>query len=189
MWGGYYIWHASRTQRQFENALNRAGLEVREQLIWVKNTFVLGRQDYQWQHEPCFYGWKDGAPHHFVDDRTNATIIEDKIEPKKLKKEELVEILTKMLSPKVATTIIHEDKPTRNENHPTMKPIKLCAYLIHNSSKKDELVVDLFGGSGSTLIACEQLGRKCYMMEYDPRYVDVIIERWETFTGQKAELL
>lgn len=153
--GAFYIWYASREHINFENALNESGLEVHEQLIWVKNTFTFSRQDYKWMHEPCLYGWKEGNAHYFIEEYNHPTII-------------------------------REDKPVRSDLHPTMKPIKLCARLIQNSTKPGESVLDLFGGSGSTLIACEQLGRKCYMMEYDPHYVDVIINRWEDFTGEKA---
>ena len=153
--GAYYIWHASRTQREFETALNEVGLQVRQQLIWVKNAMTLGRQDYQWRHEPCFYGWKEGAAHYFVDDRTQ-------------------------------TTVFEEAKPIKNDVHPTMKPVKLIAKFVENSSKKDDIVLDLFGGSGSTLIASEQLRRKCYIMEFDPKFCDVIIRRWEKLTGEKA---
>jgi site-specific DNA-methyltransferase (adenine-specific) len=131
-------------------------MKPRQQLIWVKNNLILGMNDYHFKHEPCFYGWKDGAAHYFVNDRTQ-------------------------------TTVIEEAKPQASKLHPTMKPIKLLARHIRNSSKKSEKVIDLFGGSGSTLMACEELGRKCYMMEYDPQYVDVIIKRWEDFTGRKAE--
>lgn len=185
--GAFYVWYASREHINFEGALNDAGLTVREQLIWNKNTFILGRQDYHWKHEPCLYGWKDGAPHYFVDDRTQSTVIEDaKPEIKKMKKSELIELLQKIYGDKVSTTVLNEDKPAVNDMHPTMKPVKLIARLIKNSSKQKENVLDLFGGSGSTLMACEQLNRKCYMMELDPKYCDVIIKRWETFTGKKA---
>lgn len=188
--GAFYVWYASREHINFEQALNEAGLKVREQLIWNKNTFILGRQDYHWKHEPCLYGWKDGEKHFFIDDRTQSTVFEDKgIDIKKMKKEELVDLLKQFLSDKCSTTIINEDKPSVNDLHPTMKPIKLIARLVKNSSKQDEIVLDLFGGSGSTIITCEQLNRKCRTMEYDPKYVDVIINRWETFTGKKAELI
>lgn len=183
----FYVWHASRTQREFETSLNKAGLQVRQQLIWNKNRIVMGRQDYQWKHEGCVYGWKDGASHYFIDDRTQTTVIEDKgLDFKKMKKEELVQLLKDIYSDKISSTIINEDKPSKNDLHPTMKPIKLIARLIKNSSKSGWNVLDLFGGSGSTLITCEQLGRKCYTMEFDPRYADVIINRWETYTGKKA---
>lgn len=184
--GAFYIWYASREHINFENALNENDLEVHEQLIWVKNTFTFSRQDYKWQHEPCLYGWKEGAGHYFVDEYNQPTVIEDRIEFNKLKKEEMRKLLEEIFADKRATTIIHEDKPLKNDLHPTMKPIRMCAKLIRNSTRPGELVLDLFGGSGSTLIACEQLDRVCYTMEYDPRYADVIIQRWEQFTGQKA---
>lgn len=122
-----------------------------------KNKFVMGRQDYQWQHEPILYGWKEGAAHYFINDRSQSTLLEF-------------------------------DKPNKNEEHPTMKPIDLLVQLIKNSSKENQLIVDLFGGSGSTLIAAEQTSRICYTMELDPKYCDVIIRRWEKLTGQKAKL-
>ena len=103
-----------------------------------------------------------------------------------MKKEDMKLLLEEIYSDNLAKTIIRENKPVASREHPTMKPIRLCARLIENSTKKGEKVLDLFGGSGSTLIACEQLKRKCYMMEYDPHYVDVIIKRWEDFTGEKA---
>ena len=153
--GVFYVWHASREQINFENALNEVGLEVRQQLIWAKNSLVLGRQDYQWKHEPCFYGWKEGASHEWYSDRNQTTILEFK-------------------------------RPTRNDIHPTMKPVELIGYQITNSSKSKDKVLDIFGGSGSTLIACEQLNRKCYMMELDEHYCDVIIDRWQKLTGKIA---
>ena len=187
--GAFYIWFASKEHINFEKALNESGLKVRQELIWNKNMFILGNQDYQWKHEPCLYGWKEGAAHYFIDDRTQATVIEDRHQDfRKLKKEELIQILEDTYRERISTTIIEEDKPTINDLHPTMKPIKLLSRLIKNSSRVDECVLDLFGGSGSTLIACEQLSRTCYMMELDPKYCDVIIKRWETLTGKKAEL-
>lgn len=146
----------------------------------------LGRQDYQWKHEPCLYGWKEGAAHYFKDSRTETTVIEDAPDINKMKKEQLKEYVKELLKNAPAATVIHENKPLRNEDHPTMKPVKLMAYLIRNSSRKGECVLDLFGGSGSTLIACEQVGRRCYMMELDARYCDVIVKRWEKLTGQTA---
>ncbi len=156
--GGIYVFHADTEGLNFRKAFIDAGYKLAECLVWVKNTFVMGRQDYQWRHEPILYGWKLGNSHYFIDDRSLSTVLEF-------------------------------DKPTRNAEHPTMKPVELIAYLIKNSSKRNEVVLDLFGGSGSTLIACEQLERKCYIMEYDPKYCDVIIDRWEKFTNQKAELI
>lgn len=185
--GAFYIWYAIMKQQNFETSLHNAGIEHRQVLIWNKNTLVMGRQDYQWKHEPCLYGWKEGAAHYFIDDRTQTTVIEDARQDfKKMKKEELVKLLEDIFSDKVSTSIINEAKPSASELHPTMKPIKLFARLIKNSSKQGELVLDLFGGSGTTIMACEQLNRTAYTMEYDPRYVDAIIERWEQFTGEKA---
>lgn len=153
--GAFYIWFASREHCNFENALNEAGLQVRQELIWKKNTMVLGRQDYQWKHEPCLYGWKDGAAHNWYSNRSQ-------------------------------TTVLEFDRPQRSEDHPTMKPVELFAYQIQNSTKKSDIVLDLFGGSGTTIIACEQTGRIGYCMELDPKYCDVIIKRYENLTGNKA---
>lgn len=187
--GAFYIWHGDSETVNFRNACEDNELSVRQCLIWVKNGFNFGRQDYKWKHEPCLYGWKEGASHYFIDEYNNPTVIEDNINIDLLKKEELKELVEELLSDRVPTTIIHEDKPLKNDKHPTMKPINLLSFQIKNSSKKEEIVLDLFGGSGSTLIACEQLNRKCYMMEFDPKYVDVIIDRWEQLTGEKAKLL
>lgn len=186
--GAFYIWYASNQEHSFQEAAQRAGLVVRQTLIWVKSAFALGRQDYQWKHEPCLYGWAPGAAHYFTDDRTLPTVVEQE-EPdfKKMKKDELIELLERIAD--LPSTIIREKKPGRSELHPTMKPIGLLAHLIKNSSQQGENVLDLFGGSGSTMIACEQLNRNCYMMELDPHFVDVIIDRWEQFTGQKAILI
>lgn len=186
--GAFYVWYAGMNHIFFETALKRNNLTARQQLIWVKNTFVLGHWDYHWQQEPCLYGWKDGAGHYFTYDRTQSTSIQDNpIEFDELTREEAIKILKKTYSNEVQTTILRENKPVQNNLHPTMKPIKLMGRLIKNSSQTNELVLDLFGGSGSTLIACQELGRVCYMMENDPKYADVIIERWEQFTGEKAE--
>ena len=185
--GAFYIWHGDSETVNFRNACTDNDLLVKQCLIWVKNGFNFGRQDYKWKHEPCLYGWKEGASHYFIDEYNNPTVIEDNIDIDKLKKEELKSLLEELLNSKQATTVIHEDKPLKNDLHPTMKPINLLSSLIKNSSKKEEVVLDLFGGSGSTLITAEQLNRKCYMMEYDPKYADVIIDRWETLTGLKAK--
>ena len=184
--GAYYIFHSDTEGYNFRKALHDAGGQVKQNLIWVKNALVLGRQDYQWKHEPCLYGWKEGAGHYFLNDRTQTTVFEDKVDIDKLSKEELKDLLDEILADKLPTTIIHEDKPQKNDIHPTMKPIKLVSRLIKNSSKQQENVIDFFGGSGSTLISCEHLGRNCFMIELDPKYVDVIINRWETLTGQTA---
>ena len=153
----FYIFHSDGYSYWFRKALiNTGDLELRENLIWVKNSKVLGRQDYQWRHEPCLYGWKNGASHHWFSDRKQATVMEF-------------------------------DRPTKSVEHPTMKPVPLFAYLIQNSSQEGWRVYDSFGGSGTTIMACEQLGRKAFSMELDPHYCDVIINRWETYTGKKAE--
>lgn len=154
----FYIWFATKEHVNFETALKEVGLNVRQELIWNKSAFTLGRQDYQWKHEPCLYGWNDGAGHKWYSDRSQ-------------------------------TTVLDFDRPNRNAEHPTMKPIELICYLIKNSSKRDDCVFDGFGGSGTTLMACEQLKRKCRIMELDPRYCDVIVDRWEKFTGKKAKLI
>lgn len=187
----FYIWHAGIEAYNFIGGLRDCKWLLKEVLVWVKNTIIIGRQDYQWQHEPCLYGWKDGAAHYFIDDRTQSTVVSDaqEMNPDKMKKSELVAFVKELLTQKISTTVIYEDKPSRSEMHPTMKPIKLFARLIKNSSKIGENVLDIFGGSGSTLIACEQLKRKCYMCELDEHYCDVIIQRWENLTGKKAELI
>ena len=151
----FYIWHADSEGFNFRGACTDVGWTVRECLIWKKNSMVLGRQDYQWQHEPCLYGWKEGSKHKWNADRKQ-------------------------------TTILEFDRPVKSDLHPTMKPVNLMAYQVRNSSEHGDIVLDLFGGSGSTLMACEQLSRTNYSMEYDPRFVDVIVKRWENFTGKKA---
>lgn len=188
--GGFYIWHAESTAGEFIKALEAAELEFRQRLIWVKSSLVLGRQDFQWKHEPCFYGWKEGAAHYFTADRTNTTVIEDAPNINAMNKDELKEYI-KDLKDVIdeGSTILRADKPSSSRQHPTMKPVKLMAHHLVYSTRQGENVIDLFGGSGSTLMAAEQLGRNCYIMENDPKYVDVIITRWEEFTGQEAELI
>lgn len=154
----FYIWHADSEGYNFRGACHDIGWQVRQCLIWNKNALVLGRQDYQWKHEPCLYGWKGGASHTWLSDRTQ-------------------------------TTVLDFDKPTRSEIHPTMKPIGLFDYQIRNSCPVGGAVLDLFNGSGTTIMACEQNGRSAYTMELDPRYVDAAIARWEEFTGNKAVLV
>lgn len=154
----FYIWYADTQALNFRLAAKKAGMQVRQNLIWVKNVFTLGRQDYQWRHEPCLYGWKDGAAHKWYGDRTQ-------------------------------TTCLEFDRPTKSELHPTMKPIPLFSYQIEQSSAVGQNVLDLFGGSGSTLICCEQLNRRSFSMELDTHYVDVILTRWEKLTGEQAQLI
>lgn len=154
----FYIWHADSEGYNFRGACFDVGWKVRQCLIWNKNSLVLGRQDYHWKHEPCLYGWKDGASHLWNNDRKQ-------------------------------TTVLDFDRPTKNEEHPTMKPVKLFDYQIQNNTNVSDVVLDLFAGSGTTLISCEQNNRISYNMEYDPKYCDVIINRWEELTGRKAALI
>lgn len=153
----FYIWHADSEGYNFRGAAKDAGWAVRQCLIWKKSSLVLGRQDYQWQHEPCLYGWKEGASHLWASDRKQ-------------------------------TTILEFDKPSRNGEHPTMKPVALFEYQLLNNTKGGDLVLDSFGGSGTTLIAAEKNGRIARIMELDPKYCDVIVQRWQDFTGQTAAL-
>ena len=175
--GAWYVWHADSEGANFRQAMKDAGIMVKQCLIWVKNSMVLGRQDYQWKHEPCLYGWKEGAAHYFTNERMHTTVIEDKIDVRKLTKDQMKNMLIDIMSDKNKTTIINCDKPSRNSEHPTMKPILLLAPLIKNSSKENELVADGFLGSGSTMVASHQLNRKCYGMELDPKYCQVIVDR------------
>lgn len=186
----FYIWHSDTKSYYFRKALIEAGGTLRQILIWNKSSLIICRQDYQWKHESCLYGWKDGAGHYFIDSRKQSTVFEDeKPDFSKMKKEEMRALLEEIYSDRLSTTVIDEQKPSRSEFHPTMKPVKLIARQIMNSSKKGDKVLDVFGGSGTTLIACEQLDRVCYMSELDTHYCDVIIKRWEDFTGREAVLL
>ena len=153
----FYIWHADSEGYNFRGAVRDTGWMVRQCLIWVKNSMVLGRQDYQWKHEPCLYGWKDGAAHLWTSDRRQ-------------------------------TTVLEFNKPNRNGEHPTMKPVELFEYQMLNSTNREAVVLDLFGGSGTTMIAAEKNGRSARLMELDPRYCDVIVRRWQDFTGKEATL-
>ena len=187
--GAFYVWTTQgHAQLDIALALDRQRLYFRQQLIWAKNTFVIGRMDYQGKHEPCFYGWKEGAGHYFRDTRSETTVIEDaaEIEPRKMKKDELVRLVEQMLADPRPATIIRENKPMQSKFHPTMKPVRLFGRLVTNSSRQGETVLDTFGGSGTTIVCCEQLGRRARLMELDPHYCDVIIARWEKLTGQKA---
>ena len=182
-----YVFFACKEARNFIDAYIQAGFLYKQLLIWVKNTITLTRSDYQWQHEPCIYGWKDGAPHYFTDDRTLRTVVDEWPDFDQMDKAALRDFCKRVFDrDALATDIVREDKPTRNAEHPTMKPIPLVGRFVRNSSRRGQSVIDLFGGSGSTLMACEQLKRQCRTMEYDPVYCDVIIARWEKYTGRKA---
>lgn len=175
--GAFHVWHADSEGYNFRGALQDAGFKIRQCLIWVKNSLVLGRQDFQWKHEPCLYGenpldfplveecnddecqpclygWKDGR-HYWFKNRKQ-------------------------------TTVLYFDKPKKSAEHPTMKPVPLFDYEMKCNTKPGQIVLDLFGGSGTAIIAAEQNERTAYVMEFDPKYVDVIIDRWETFTGERA---
>ena len=154
----FYIWHADSEGYNVRFACRAAEMQVRQCLVWRKHSLVLGRQDYQWQHEPCLYGWKDGAAHLWAADRKQ-------------------------------TTVLDFDRPTKSKEHPTMKPVKLFDYQIQNNTKGQDIVYDGFAGSGTTVVACEQNGRIACCMEYDPKYCDVIIKRWEALTGETATLV
>jgi len=151
----FYIWHADSEGYNFRGACHDAGWQVRQCLIWKKQTMVMGRQDYHWKHEPCLYGWKGGAGHLWATDRKQ-------------------------------TTILEFDRPSRNAEHPTMKPVELFEYQMLNNTKGGDQVLDSFAGSGTTAIACEKHGRFARLMELDPKYCDVIIKRWQEFTGETA---
>jgi site-specific DNA-methyltransferase (adenine-specific) len=151
----FYIWHADIEGYNFRGAAQDAGWKVRQCLIWKKSSMVMGRQDYHWKHEPCLYGWKEGAGHLWAADRKQ-------------------------------TTILEFDKPSRNGEHPTMKPVALFEYQLLNNTKGGDIVLDSFGGSGTTLIAAEKNRRVARLMELDPKYCDVIVKRWQDFTGKQA---
>lgn len=153
----FYIFHADSEGYNFRGSVKAVGWMLKQCLVWVKQSMVMGRQDYQWQHEPILYGWKSGASHSWYSDRKQ-------------------------------TTKLEFDRPNRNGEHPTMKPINILSYLIQNSSKSGDLVFDSFLGSGSTLIACEQTGRVCFGTELDPKYVDVIRKRYAKFIAPDDQL-
>jgi DNA modification methylase len=201
--GAIYVCHADSAGNDFRGAMNAAGWSIRQCLIWVKNQFVIGRQDYQWQHEPILYGWRPDGAHRFFGGRKQGTVFDDDcpvvIQDTETGKKNIcitlgaeqivlqasdVEIISKVKD--LLMTTWRFEKPLRNGEHPTMKPIPLCARAIQNSSRPQEIALDSFGGSGSTLMAAEQTNRICYVMEFDPIYVDVIIRRWEKFTGKIA---
>lgn len=153
----FYIWHADSEGYNFRGAARDAGWTVRQCLIWNKQAMVMGRQDYHWKHEPCLYGWKDGAGHLWASDRKQ-------------------------------TTVLEFDRPMRNAEHPTMKPVALFEYQMLNNTHPGDVVLDLFGGSGTTIIAAEKNGRHARVIELDPRYCDVIVRRWQAFAGKQAVL-
>lgn len=181
-----YVFHSDVEGVNFRKAMTDAGFDLKQCLIWVKNGMVLCRQDYHWRHEPILYGWKPGASHRWYGDRDKDTVIDDFMQtnPKKMSKSELVDLFQKIIdSQNTNSTVIYNDKPLRSEEHPTMKPISLIGKLMANSSKREDIILEPFAGSGSTIIAAEQLGRKCYSIELDEKYVDVIVKRYLQFVG------
>lgn len=179
----FYIWHADSNGLIFRKACEASGLKIRQNLIWVKNHFTLGRQDYQWMHEPCLYGWKEGSGHYFSERRNIPTVIKSVDNLQDATREELIELIETL---RESSTVTFANCPLADDLHPTMKPVELILKQVKNSSKPGDIVLDLFGGSGTTLLACEELDRRCFMMEYDPKYADVIIRRWEEQTEKKA---
>ena len=153
--GAFYVWHADTEGYNFRGAALDIGWNVRQTLIWNKNNSAFGRSDFHWKHEPCLYGWKEGAAHSWHNDRKQ-------------------------------TTVLDFNRPSRSEQHPTMKPVDLIEYCMGNNTRNGDIVLDSFGGSGTTLIAAERIGRKARLMELDPAYCDVIVKRWEDFTGNTA---
>lgn len=199
--GAVYVAHADAGQLgvAFRQAYLQAGLKLASCLIWRKNTGVLSRADYHWQHEPILYGWRPGAPHVWYGDRKQTTV-QDAF-PAAVREageeacwhimdgERIVRISGRDVRVEVLTgTVFCEAKPQRNADHPTMKPVALIERMLANSSKRGDVVLDPFGGSGSTLMACERQGRICRTMELDPRFADVIVRRWEEATGREALL-
>lgn len=186
----YYIFHADSETKAFRGALEEAGFKISQCLIWVKNSFNLSRQDYNWKHEPCLYGWKLGKGHYFIEDYTQDTVLESVRNFKGLGKKELVNIITGLERQlEQYSTVIREDKPHRSDIHPTMKPLKLLARLILNSSKKGDIIIDPFGGSGSTLMTCEQIDRIARTIEFDPKYADAIVKRYHNFGREDIRLI
>ena len=185
----FYIWHSHTIAAKIENALEKCGLQAKQQLIWNKNSIVLGWLDYKQKHEPCFYGYKGGInDRYFIKTYDRPTVIEDgtEIDIDKMKKDEMKKLLHEIFDSKTPTTVINEKRPTTAKEHPTMKPVRLFGYLMQNSSRQHDIILDTFGGSGTTIVAAEQLDRRARLMELDPHYCDVIIARWEKLTGGKA---
>ena len=184
--GAFYIWHADSEGYNFRQAVKNCNGEIRQCLIWVKNSLVLGRQDYQWRHEPCLYGWKAGAGHYWEGRRDLSTVFDEtRGDWNKMSKDQLIAEL-KRYDQEVKTTIIYEDKPKKSDEHPTMKPVRLFERLMLNSSKAEDIVLDPFGGSGTTIITAAKTNRYARVCELDPRYCDVIRRRWTTWAKENG---
>jgi DNA modification methylase len=180
-----YVAHADTERINFTQCFKDSGFKLSQVLIWVKQSGTLSRQDFNWQHEPILYGWKEGAGHYFCGDFTRTTVVDDDISIKDMKKEQLVELIKEMRAG-ATTTALRCDRPTKSDLHPTMKPVSLVQRMIQWSSRPNEIVLDLFGGSGSTLIAAHKTGRVVMLIELDPKYCDVIVTRWQAFAGKQA---
>lgn len=193
-----YVAHADTEGLNFRAAFRDAGFKLSGSLVWVKPSLVLGRSDYQWRHEPILYGWKPGAAHSWYGGRAKTTVFEGGREPVRVMPDGTVQVdvggQTLVISGEglsVETfdgSVIRFDKPARNGEHPTMKPVGLILEMLENSTKRGDRVLDLFGGSGSTLVACHKVGRVARLMELDERYCDVIVQRFITFCGSSEKV-
>jgi DNA modification methylase len=194
---GIYVAHADTEGLNFRKAFRDAGFKLSGCLIWVKNALVLGRSDYQWRHEPILYGWKPGVAHSWFGGRANTTVIEASKDLPLVRlpdgrwqidmgSSQIIISGSDVQVEEVKQTVIRAEKPKKNGDHPTMKPVDLIIPMLKNSTKRGAIILDLFGGSGSTLIACEKTGRIARCTELEPRYCDVIVKRWQDFTGKKA---
>jgi DNA modification methylase len=175
-----YVCHADGSSVSFRSKFIDSGFMLKQILIWVKDNFTLSRQDYNWQHEPIIYGWKPGAAHPWFGPFNDSTTLDLTRDLSSLSKKELLELITVA---KTVSTVVQEPRPRRNAEHPTMKPINLITRLLANSADRGALVLDPFGGSGSTLMAAHTLGMTAALVELDPIYADVICRRWQEATG------
>lgn len=193
-----YIAHADTEGLNFRAAFKSAGFKLSGCLIWAKGSLVLGRSDYQWQHEPILYGWKPGAAHRWYGGRKQTTVTElegsvftfqaDGTLVVRVGSESIIVRGKDLKAEAVEPTVLRCEKPRKSSDHPTMKPVELIQRMLKNSTREGDVVLDLFGGSGSTLIACEMMGRQARLVELDARFVDVIVKRWQEFTGKSATL-
>lgn len=189
--GVIYVAHSESERVTFTDEFVKSGLKFSQILIWAKHSATLSRQDFNWRHEPIIYGWKEGAAHYYCEDYTNNSVIDesnDHIDYKKMDKAKLIAEIRKLKQKPDGSTVIKYDRPTVSDLHPTMKPVGLVEMMIGWSSKEGWIVLDLFGGSGSTMIAAHKINRKARLMEFDPKFCDVIVKRWQDFTGKDAIL-
>lgn len=194
--GPIYVAHADTEGYNFRKSFRDAGFKLSGSLVWVKNSLVLWRSDYQWKHEPILYGWKPGAAHRWYGGRAKTTVFDAEdlpfdVQPDgsislQIAGQSLVISGSDLHVEGVAVSVLNAEKPKRSAEHPTMKPVELIEQMLRNSSKRHDVVLDLFGGSGSTLIAAHKMGRSSRLMEFDPKFADVIVNRWQLYTGEKA---